>query len=63
MSLTLPQKIGSRVRIPNDYDWRRNVEARGFFPEMVTPQYCIMRRDYSDGVLKPTDPNRGVTPV
>ena len=51
MTLKLPKEIGSRIQISNNDDLRWDVEARGFFPEAITPQYCIMRRDYSDGVL------------
>jgi hypothetical protein len=48
--MSVPKEIGSRIRIPNNK--RGEFEARGFWPEMITPQYCIMRRDYADGVLK-----------
>jgi hypothetical protein len=47
-----PKGVGSRIPIANNYDLRRKLEARGLRPETVTPQYCIMRRDYADGVLK-----------
>lgn len=40
------------VQIENNYDLRRELEAQGFWPEKITPQYCTMRRDYADGVLK-----------
>lgn len=50
--MSVPKEIGSLVRILNDYVTRRELEARGFWPEEITPQHCIMRRDYADGVLK-----------
>jgi hypothetical protein len=56
----IPKAIGSLIQIPNDVDSRREVEARGFWPQTVTPQYCIMRRDYSDGVLKTSLPRPAV---
>jgi len=56
----LPKEIGSRIRISNNYISRRDVEACGFFPEVVTPQYAIMRRDYPDGALEVGFPRRAV---
>jgi hypothetical protein len=48
----VPKDIGSYITIANNYDLRRELEARGFWPETVTPQSCIMRRDYADIVLE-----------
>lgn len=50
--MAVPKEIGSHIQIPNDLGLRQELEAHGFWPEMITLQYCIMRRDYSDGVLK-----------
>jgi hypothetical protein len=50
--MSIPKEIGSCIQIANNYDLRREFEARGFWPETITPQHCIMRRDYADGVLE-----------
>jgi hypothetical protein len=50
--MSVPNEIGSRITIANNYDLRREFEARGFWPETVTQRYCIMRRDYADVVLE-----------
>jgi len=50
--MSIPKETGSRIPIANNNDLRWELEAQGFWPEEITPQYCIMRRDYADGVLK-----------
>jgi hypothetical protein len=50
--MSVPNEIGTRIQIANNHDLRRELEARGFWPETITPLYCIMRRDYADGILK-----------
>jgi hypothetical protein len=55
MRLNLPQKVDDRLRIEGCNDrQKRELEARGFHCEVVTPQYLIFRRDYPDGALKTT---------
>jgi hypothetical protein len=55
MPLNLPQEIGARLRIEGCNDGqKRELEARGFHCEVITPQYLIFRRDYADGALKTT---------
>jgi hypothetical protein len=50
--MAVPKEIGARIKIANNYDLRLELEARGFWPETITTQYCIMRRDYADDVLR-----------
>ena len=51
--MTLPQPIGSRIRIPTSHpDRRRWVERSGFVPESGDTQYLTMRRDLGDMTLK-----------
>ena len=51
--MTLPQNIGSRIRIPTWHlDLRGWVERRGYFPERGDTQNLIMRRDLGDTRLK-----------
>jgi hypothetical protein len=50
--MDLPQAVGSRILIPrHDYDLKRKVEARGFWPERGSPRHFVMRRDMPDGML------------
>ncbi len=50
--MSVPSEIGARIQIANSFDLRRELEARGFWPETITPKHCIMRRDYAEGVLE-----------
>jgi hypothetical protein len=54
---TLPQAIGSLIRVPT-YDkglltW---ICANGFFPASGTMQHLTLRRDMPDGVLVGPEP-------
>ena len=51
--MDLPTRIGARVAIPaNGLDLKRQIEARGFWPESSDGRHVVMRRDFSDGVLR-----------
>lgn len=50
--MQVPAEIGSKLEIPaHRFDWKDKLEARGFWPEAVSPRTIVMRRDYPDGVL------------
>lgn len=50
--MELPSEVGARIAIPgHDPELRREIEGRGFWPEIASPQFIVMRRDYPEGSM------------
>jgi hypothetical protein len=50
--MELPSRVGARIAIAgHDRALKAEVEARGFWPEYISPQIIVMRRDYPEGLL------------